>query len=119
MSAPIETKTVTPSHEEMIVFRIAPRNYHPVFDHSEWEHTGTWDFLYNEHPNSDDSEVDGHEDSEDLLVMTSRTTNRSGLKKFNTKDLLPKNWWGNLSKSLEQKAALNSITNQGGENSKH
>ena len=91
MSAPIETNTVKSSREEMIVFRIAPGNNHPIFDHSEWQHTGTWEFLYNDHRNSDDSEVDGYEESEGQLVMTSRTTNRSGLKKFNTKHILPKN----------------------------
>ena len=93
VSAPIESTTQTSSREEIIVFRIPPGNNHPIFDHSEWEHTGTWEFLYNDYPNSDDSEVDGYKDSKDPLVKTSPTTNRSGLTKFNMEHLLPNNWW--------------------------
>ena len=94
VSAPIEITTETSSREEIIVFRIPPGNNHPIFDHSEWEHTGTWEFLYGDYPNSDDSKLDG-KDSESPQVATSPTTNRSGLNKFKIEHLLPENWWEN------------------------
>ena len=109
VSAPIETTTETSSREEIIVFRIPPGNNHPIFDHSEWEHTGSWEFLYNDYPNSDGSEVDRYKDSKDPLVKTSPTTNRSGLKKFNIEHLLPKNWWENPFEIVSAKSSGQSV----------
>lgn len=103
VSAPIETTIETSSREEITVFRIPPGNNHPIFDHSEWEHTGTWEFLYSDYPNSDDSELDG-KDTENPQVATSPTTNRSGLKKFNIEHLLPENWWENPFKIVGTKS---------------
>ena len=95
VSAPIETTTETSSREEIIIMRIPEGNNRPILDEYKWEHTSTWEFLYNDYPNSDDSDVDRFKDSDDPLVITSPTTNRSGLKKFNIEHLLPENWWEN------------------------
>ena len=95
VTTPSDITIETQPREEITIHKNPPGTWRPITDNSEIETLRTIEFLYNSFPNSDDSRADRYKDSEDPLVKTSPTTNRSGLKKFNNKHLLPKNWWEN------------------------